>query len=136
MAGKRGGGFDQSGGRRSGNSPHDLGRASLFGPVSRQGKEKSQRPNRCQIHRELTQKGDFDEWQGQGKSCVEDGAKITGTKFKRKKREEREEKGFYLWREGKWGRDMGDLGGHLVCWSHNRTLFKMITAYWSGAKSP
>lgn len=56
--------------------------------------------------------------------------------LKGKKREEREEKGFYLWREGKWGSDMGDLGGHLVCWSHNRTLLKMITAYWSGAKSP
>lgn len=83
---ERGGGFDQSGGRRSGNSPHDLGRASLFGPVSRQGKEKSQRPNRCQIHRELTQKGDLDEWQGQGKSCEGGGAKITGTKFKRKKK--------------------------------------------------
>lgn len=101
-----------------------------------EGKRKKPEAKQVPDHRELTQKGDFDEWKGQGKSCVGDGAKIIGTNFKRRKREEREEKGFYLWREGKWGRDMGDLGEHLVGWSHNRILFRMITSYWSGAKSP
>lgn len=33
--------------------------------LSGQGKEKRLRPKRCQIHREWTQKGDFEEWEGQ-----------------------------------------------------------------------